>query len=49
MFSQNLRSFLLGAASQLGINPPMGLPMINVVALNEKKKEEQKLQCRIII
>lgn len=36
--SQISRSFLLSVTSQSGINPPVRLPMINVVALNEKKK-----------
>lgn len=39
--SQISRSFLLSVTSQSGINPPVRLPMINVLALNEKKKTEQ--------
>lgn len=39
--SQISRSFLLSVTSQSGINPPVRLPMINVVALNEKKKAQQ--------
>lgn len=39
--SQISRSFLLSVTSQSGINPPVRLPMINVLALNEKKKSEQ--------
>lgn len=27
--------------SQSGINPPVRLPMINIIALNEKKKKEK--------
>lgn len=36
--SQISRSFLLSVTSQSGINPPVRMPMINVMALNEKKK-----------
>lgn len=36
--SQISRSFLLSVTSQSGINPPVMLPMINVLALYEKKK-----------
>lgn len=39
--SQISRSFLLSVTSQSGINPPVRLPMINVLALNERKKSEQ--------
>ncbi len=38
--SQISRSFLLSVTSQSGINPPVRLPMINVVSLIEKKKSE---------
>jgi len=41
--SQISRSFLLSVTSQSGINPPVRLPMINILALNEKKKSEQAL------
>jgi preprotein translocase subunit SecB len=39
--SQISRSFLLSVTSQSGINPPVRLPMINVVSLIEKKKSER--------
>jgi preprotein translocase subunit SecB len=39
--SQISRSFLLSVTSQSGINPPVRLSMINIIALNEKKKSEQ--------
>lgn len=35
------RSFLLSVTSQSGINPPVRLPMINIIARNEKKKKEK--------
>ena len=40
--SQISRSFLLSVTSQSGINPPVRLPMINVAALNEKKRAEKE-------
>ena len=40
--SQISRSFLLSVTSQSGINPPVRLPMINVVVLNEKKRAEKE-------
>lgn len=39
--SQISRSFLLSVTSQSGINPPVRLPMINVVSLIKKKTSEQ--------
>jgi preprotein translocase subunit SecB len=38
--SQISRSFLISVSSQSGINPPVRLPMINILALREKKKSE---------
>lgn len=40
--SQISRSYLLSTTSQSGINPPVRLPMINVVQLKEKKHEMEK-------
>lgn len=40
--SQISRSFLISVTSQSGINPPVRLPMINVMALREKKKADQE-------
>ena len=36
--SQISRSFLISVTSQSGINPPVRLPMINVFALREQKR-----------
>ncbi len=42
--SQISRSFLLSVTSQSGINPPVRLPMINVVDLIKRKKEEEMIK-----
>lgn len=39
--SQISRSFLLSVTSQSGIKPPVRMPMINVVALRDKKIKQQ--------
>jgi len=39
--SQISRSFILSVTSQSGIKPPVRLPMVNVIVLNEKKKKEK--------
>ncbi|HPU45046.1 MAG: preprotein translocase subunit SecB [Clostridiaceae bacterium] len=38
--SQISRSFILSVTSQSGINPPVRIPMVNVLALKEKKQSE---------
>lgn len=40
--SQLARAYVLSVTSLSGINPPVKLPMINVVALREKKKSKEK-------
>ncbi|NSW92061.1 MAG: preprotein translocase subunit SecB [Firmicutes bacterium] len=40
--SQISRSFLISVTSQSGINPPVRLPMINVIALREQKRNQQQ-------
>lgn len=45
--SQISRSFLLSVTSQSGINPPVRLPMINVMALNNEKKAEREKMLKV--
>lgn len=40
--SQLARAYVLSVTSLSGINPPVKLPMINVVALRDKKKSKEK-------
>lgn len=40
--SQLARAYVLSVTSLSGINPPVKLPMINVVALRDKKKSKDK-------
>ncbi len=40
--SQLARAYILSVTSLSGINPPVRLPMINVVALRDKKKKKEK-------
>jgi len=42
MISLISRAFILSATSQSGINPPVKLPIINVIALRDKKKAGKK-------
>lgn len=39
--SQLSRAYVVSVTSLSGINPPVKLPMINVIALREKKKKEK--------
>lgn len=40
--SQLARAYVLSVTSLSGINPPVKLPMINVLALRDKKKNKEK-------
>lgn len=40
--SQLARAYFISVTSLSGINPPVKLPMINVVALRDKKKSNEK-------
>ena len=40
--SQLARAYVLSVTSLSGINPPLKLPMINVAALRDKKKSNEK-------
>lgn len=40
--SQLSRAYIISVTSQSGINPPVTIPMINVMKLREKKKESMK-------
>ena len=40
--SQLSRAYIISVTSQSGINPPVTIPMINVMKLREKKKQSMK-------
>ncbi|NLU48387.1 MAG: preprotein translocase subunit SecB, partial [Syntrophomonadaceae bacterium] len=38
------RAYLLSVTAQSGINPPVKLPMVNVIKLREKKAQQSQVE-----